>query len=53
VIKVEDLIEVLQHLAKEHPGIELEMGESSFDWEPVLYYIPNPADADHVEEIRI
>lgn len=51
--KIEDLIQTLQRIAEEYPGVEIFIVESSQDWELVLCYIPYPDSPDESVEIRI
>ena len=53
-MKVKDLIERLQEVSDEYgEDMDIQICESQYDWDEVLYYIPDPADADRAEEIRL
>ena len=48
---VKKLIEILQRI--ENQESEIFIAESQYDWENVLVYVPNPANADEAVEVHL
>lgn len=52
-MNVFDLLEVLAKVALEYPDADIGIAQSQEDWESVLFYTPDPANSDSVQEIRL
>lgn len=52
-MKVVDLIKTLQKILAEDGNVDIDICQSQFDWDSVLYYIPDPMESDRSVEIRL